>query len=72
MSDSSRRMPLEEGSESPAPVLSPSRMIRNPSSVEELVDQHKQLRQKAGGLKLQLAAKQVRFFTNIPERLISK
>jgi len=62
MSGPSRRAPQEEGSQSPAPILSPSRMIRSPSSVGELVDQHTQLRHEAGGLKLQLAAKQVRFY----------
>jgi hypothetical protein len=60
MSGSSRPTPQKEGSESPAIILSPSRMIRSPSAVIELVDQHKQLRHEAGGLKLQLAAKQVR------------
>ncbi|KAG7670008.1 hypothetical protein Ndes2526B_g06384 [Nannochloris sp. 'desiccata'] len=59
MSGSSRRTPQKEGDQSPAPILSPSRMIiQSPSSVGELVDQHQQLLHEAGGLKLQLAAKQ--------------
>lgn len=63
MSGSSRRTPQKEGDQSPAPILSPSRMIiQSPSSVGELVDQHQQLLHEAGGLKLQLAAKQVRFY----------